>query len=353
MKRPILFLRYLALLISFLVLCFFSCEKKDDKEEMYQEVALAFDTVCSVQLFTKKNEQEVKPIFEEIFARLKELQITFSPTMSDSELYRLNVSDVGEHIKLSKELHYVIQENLKIARMTDGAFNPCIGSLTSLWRPLFNATEENIVLPQDDVLKEALKLTDYSCITLTSDSILKSQPCLIDLGASAKGYATDCVKEIIVKNGIERAIIDFGGNIATVGKKENGKAWRVGIKMPIVHNEGRVAGFLEVEDKAVVTSGNYERFFEKDGKLYHHIISSESGNPVDNELNAVTIVSHSATEADILSTTCFVLGLDEGATFMQKFPLSSAIFFLKNGEVVEVNNTETSFHIIDEELRYR
>ena len=121
--------------------------------------------------------------------------------------------------------------------------------------------------------------------------------------------------------------------------------------MPVIRNEGRIAGFIDVEDKAVVTSGNYERFFENDGKLFHHIISSETGMPVDNELSAVSIISNTAMEADLLSTACFVLGIEKGSSLMEKFPTSSAIFFLKNGDVIEVNKTNTPFHMIDKGLR--
>ena len=354
---------------------FSSCKKEERKEEMYQEVTIAFDTVCSIQLFTTKTEKETKPIFEEIFAKVKQLESIFSPTMRDSELFKINLANVGENIQLSKEMCYLMEENLKIAKMTDGAFNPCMGTLTSLWRPLLSADKKDNdkMLPSDEALKEALRHTDYSALLLNSKvedasnehpadeskkaslccSLLKTSFLLIDLGASAKGYATDCIKEIIIKNDIEKAIIDFGGNILVVGKKAANKAWGVGIKMPIVHNEERIAGALEVEDKAVVTSGNYERFFEKDGKIYHHIISSKTGMPVENELNAVSIIANSATEADLLSTACFVLGVEAGSTLMKEFPLVSAVFFLKNGEVVEVNNSKSPFHIIDGNLKLR
>ena len=349
-----IFKRYLYVATLFIasLFCFTSC-KEVKKEEMHQEVVLAFDTICSIQLFTTKSEKEAKPIFEEIFARLKELELIFSPTRNDSELSHLNECGIGERIKLSKELYHIMEENLKMAKMTDGAFNPCMGALMSLWRPFFNADEDDKALPSDKALQEALKYTDYSKLLFASNSILKQEPCFIDLGASAKGYATDCIKEIILDNGIDRAIIDFGGNILAVGKKANGDAWKVGIKMPIVHNEGRIAGFLEVEDKAVVTSGNYERFFERDGKLYHHIISSKTGFPIENELNAVSIIADNATLADLLSTACFVLGLEAGSALMNEFPLASAVFFLKNGEVVEINNSKTPFHVIDKELKLR
>jgi len=350
---------YPFLLIILFISLASSCQK-NKKEEMYQEVLIAFDTVCSIQLFTTQTEKEVKPIFDEIIARLRQLELTFSPTRSESELFKFNASPVDKDISISQELHYVMQENLKLAEISHGAFNPCMGHLMQLWRPLFDPSTatENKMLPSDGREKEACEKVDYSNILLsvktsenTDNRLLKKTDILLDLGASAKGYATDCIKEIILHHGIGRAIIDFGGNILTLGKKQNGNLWKVGIKMPIIHNEGRVAGFVEVEDKAVVTSGNYERFFEKDGKLYHHIISSKTGYPVENELSAVSIISDSATEADLLSTACFVLGVKEGSTLMAKFPQASSVFFLKDGKVIEVNNDKTPFHIIDSSLK--
>ena len=130
-------------------------------------------------------------------------------------------------------------------------------------------------------------------------------------------------------------------------EKDNEAKMKIGIKSPIIHESNKVTGYVEVKNKAIVTSGNYERFFEKDGKLYHHIISSETGYPVDNELRAVTIISDSAMISDILSTSCFVLGLKKSKALLEKFPNTYAIFFLKNNEIVEVNNNISSFKLLD------
>jgi len=128
---------------------------------------------------------------------------------------------------------------------------------------------------------------------------------------------------------------------------------KVGIKNPIINERNKVVGYVEVKNKAIVTSGNYERFIEKDGKIYHHIISSKTGYPVENELNAVTIISDEAMISDILSTSCFVLGLEKSKELLTKLPNTSAIFFLKNDEIVEVNNATSPFKLLDSRFSIR
>ena len=196
-----------------------------------------------------------------------------------------------------------------------------------------------------------MQYVDYTSIVLQGTKAIKMQDVELDLGASVKGYATDCIKDILLKEGIERAVVDLGGNIAVLNKKKGGDLWKIGIKMPIPHSQGKVAGYLETYNKAVVTSGNYERFVELNGNLYHHIISPQTGMPVDNNLRAVTIVTSNAMLADILSTACFILGNEKGKEILRRFPHVFCIFFLKDDSVIEVNGKGEKFNVIDASLR--
>lgn len=148
-------------------------------------------------------------------------------------------------------------------------------------------------------------------------------------------------------------MIDLGGNVLVMQKDDDESKMKVGIKNPIINERNKVVGYVEVKNKAIVTSGNYERFIEKDGKIYHHIISSKTGYPVENELNAVTIISDEAMISDILSTSCFVLGLEKSKELLTKLPNTSAIFFLKNDEIVEVNNATSPFKLLDSRFSIR
>ena len=319
-------------LLWLLVLAIFNACKQ--KERHVQRVEFAFDTVCSIQVFTSLQEKEAQDILDEAFAKLKQLETVFSPTLKESELYKLNENTAVNEIPISLELYHIIEESLRFAHLTSGAFNPCIGSLTKLWQPLWKGEAE---LPSREEIENALKFVNYEDCTLLNGSILKSPYIKIDLGASVKGYATDCIKAILTEKGIKKAVVDLGGNVLVMQEDDESKM-KVGIKSPIIHESNKVAGYVEVKNKAIVTSGNYERFFERGGKLYHHIISSKTGYPVENGLRSVTIISDEAMISDILSTSCFVLGLEASKTLLEKFPKVSAIFFLDNDEIIEVNN---------------
>ncbi|MGP1437676.1 MAG: FAD:protein FMN transferase [Treponema sp.] len=328
------------LLWLMLLVSFYSCKQK---ERQIQRVEFAFDTVCQVQIFTSIEEKKAQKILDEVFATLKELENTFSPTRKESELYKLNENTSIKEIPVSKKLHYLIEESLRFAKLTSGAFNPCIGSLTRLWQPLWQ--EKDAMLPTKEEIEKALFYTNYNDCIVMDNGIIKKPYMKFDLGASAKGYATDCIKDILIARGIKKAIIDLGGNVFVM--QEGEPKMKVGIKSPLINENTSVAGYVEVKNKAIVTSGNYERFFEKDGKLYHHIISSKEGYPVENELRAVTIISESALISDILSTSFFVLGVEQSKTLLENFPKTSAIFFLKDNSIIEVNNSSSPFNLLD------
>ena len=334
------------ILLWLLVLTIFNACKQ--KERHVQRVEFAFDTVCSIQVFTSLQEKEAQDILDEAFAKLKQLETVFSPTLKESELYKLNENTAVNEIPISLELYHIIEESLHFAHLTSGAFNPCIGSLTKLWQPLWKGEAE---LPSREEIENALKFVNYEDCTLLNGSILKSPYIKFDLGASVKGYATDCIKEILTAKGIKKAVVDLGGNILVMQEDDEFKM-KVGIKSPIIHESNKVAGYVEVKNKAIVTSGNYERFFERGGRLYHHIISSKTGYPVENGLKSVTIISDEAMISDILSTSCFVLGLEASKILLEKFPKVSAIFFLDDYEIVEVNNP-FPFKLLDSRFSIR
>ena len=336
-------LKKYVLLCLLVLVGFCSCKQK---ERQVQRIEFAFDTVCSVQIFTDLEEKEAQKILDEAFAKLKELEGIFSPTLKESELYRLNENTSINEIPISPELYHMIEESLHFAHLTSGAFNPCIASLTRLWQPLWKGNSE-VKIPTQKEIDDALTPINYKDCILKNGNIVKEPYIKLDLGASAKGYATDCIKTILSAKGIKKAVIDLGGNILVMQEENDESRMKVGIKSPILYESNKVAGYVEVRNKAVVTSGNYERFFEKDGKLYHHIISSKTGYPVENELRAVSIVSDSAMISDILSTSCFVLGVEKSKVLLKEFPEASAIFFLNNNKIIEVNNVSSPFKLLD------
>ena len=161
---------------------------------------------------------------------------------------------------------------------------------------------------------------------------MKDPKCRIDLGGIAKGYIADRLKEYLEKEGIEHATINLGGNVLTIGTKPDGSDYKIGIQKPFAA-DGEVLEVLSVHDRSVVSSGDYERYFEKDGVIYHHILDPQSGWPVQNDLDQVTILSDSSADGDALSTTCYVLGLEKGMKLIQEMDDVEAIFVTKEGEI--------------------
>jgi len=189
------------------------------------------------------------------------------------------------------------------------------------------------VIPDQKVLEEAVSHIDYKNIQVDGTTVTMKDPkCRIDLGGIAKGYIADRLKEYLEKEGIEHATINLGGNVLTIGTKPDGSDYKIGIQKPFAA-DGEVLEVLSVHDRSVVSSGDYERYFEKDGVIYHHILDPQSGWPVQNDLDQVTILSDSSADGDALSTTCYVLGLEKGMKLIQEMDDVEAIFVTKDGEI--------------------
>jgi len=152
---------------------------------------------------------------------------------------------------------------------------------------------------------------------------------IIDLGAIAKGYAADEIVKLLKDNGVSSAIIDLGGNIFVLGKKQDGSPWKVGVQNPEKSGSDTI-GFVTASDKSIVTSGVYERYFEFEGKSYHHILNPETGYPYEKDVLGVSIVSDTSIDGDSLSTTLFALGVDEGLKLIESLDGVNAIFITRD-----------------------
>lgn len=294
-------------------------------------------------------------ILDECMALCDKYELIFSRTDPDSELYQLNHgllprSEDG-YYTISSELYDVISIGKKYASLSDNAFSIAMEPLTSLW----NFTDGTDIIPEDSALKEALPLVNSDDILLqypnqiafakdgipyTSGSPVNNAMG-IDLGAIAKGYIADQLKEYLLSQGIDSALIYLGGNVLCIGDKGTGSAFpigsqenspfSVGIEKPFAQN-GEASAILKISDTSVVTSGTYQRYFKKDGVLYHHILDSTTGYPYQNGLTSVTIVTDSSTDADALSTTCFSLGLEKGMELLESLENVDGFFITEDGE---------------------
>lgn len=288
------------------------------------KASLAFMLTALIVLLSGCAEVEPQPVEKEIFAldtfinlkiygdnsqtaadlankRITELEEMLSVTDSNSDVYVVN-SAFGKTTVISDDTAEVIKKALEISARTDGAFDISVYPAVKLWG---FTTDENHV-PNTDEIESALGLVDYKKIQLDGENISLDENMQIDLGAIAKGYIAAQTADIIRESGVESAVLSFGGNIQTVGLK-NGQQWQIGIRYPDTSDNFAV---LSVGETAIVTSAADQRFFEKDGKRYHHIIDPSTGYPAQSGVMSATVVCSDGAKADALSTALFVMGAD-------------------------------------------
>ena len=254
---------------------------------------MLFDTVIKIQI--------LDPADESILDGLKKLcekyDTMFSTTNTDSELYKLNHAN-GQPFTVSSETANLIQEGIHYSELSGHV--------------------------------------DYTKVDIQDNTVTLEDPeAGIDLGAIAKGYIADQVKTYLKKQGIKHAIINLGGNVDVIGTKPDGSKYNIGIQKPF-DESGEAITSVQLKDQTVVTSGIYERYFKKNGKLYHHILDPQTGYPCENNLYSVSIITDSSTKADALSTTCFLLGYEKGMELIQSMDGVEAIFITDDEKVHKI-----------------
>ena len=192
--------------------------------------------------------------------------------------------------------------------------------------------KNRITPPTGDEISEALRKVGYDKISLSGNVLTKNAETGIDLGGIAKGYAADVIKELLLREGIKKGIINLGGNIATIGGKTAKKDWIIGITDPFSVDSACTE--TQVRDMSVVTSGGYQRYFEFCGKRYHHIISPQTGYPAENTLASVTVICENSMLGDALSTAVFILGEEDGKALLDQYG-AKGIFVRNDGTIIK------------------
>ena len=275
-------------------------------EPVSQEI-FAMDTYMTVTAYSDNAQKGVT----DAIAEIQRLDNLLSIGKEDSEISKLNKSGSAA---LSDDTAVMVTKALDLYKSTGGAFDITVLPLMELW----GFTTQDYYVPTEDEIQSTLqrvgadKLTwDESTKTLTLGD--KQE---IDLGGIAKGFTSSRIMEIFKKDGVTCGMVSLGGNVHLLGTKQDGSAWRVGIQDP--DNTDDMLGVLEASDCAIITSGAYERNFEKDGVTYHHIIDPATGKPSNSGLTSVTIVSKDGTLADGLSTSLFVMGKDKAIAYWKQ-----------------------------------
>jgi thiamine biosynthesis lipoprotein len=258
------------------------------------------------------------------FAEMERIEQLMSPHIEGSDVARL--SKAGTPQPVSPETAAVLRLGLHLAAQSDGAFDLTLGRLKELW-----AIEgESPQVPDRESVEDALRDIGPQALRLEASLVVKSSPDLqIDLGGIAKGYAIDRAIFLLSDAGIEFASVNAGGDMRLLGDRGGERPWRIGIQHP--RNSQRLLATLEVADVAVVTSGDYERYFEQEGRRYHHLFDPRTGYPATAS-RSVTVVAPSAMLADALATAVFVLGPEQGMSLLQLYPEVEALVVDSSGK---------------------
>lgn len=257
--------------------------------------------------------------------RIESLLTEFSETSQTSQLNR----SAGAHpVQVDPEVYAILKRSKEISHLTQGAFDITSGSL----KKLYNFKGEHVVFPVTAQLQEALKKTGYSKISLLNDYHvqLTTGGMHIGFGAIGKGYAADKVKALWIRNGVRNGVINASGDLTAWGARADGSSWRVGIADP--NEPSRIMAWVPVSNASVATSGNYEQYFEKDGRRYSHNIDPKSGHPVTG-IKSVTIVSPSAELSDALATAVTVMGVKVGLHFIEQLPHTHCLITDDNNKI--------------------
>lgn len=277
--------------------------KQEIKKESIE--LFAMNTIIDLTVYAEAPDE----ILAEAGKRIQTYEKLFSVNIDTSDVAKLNRAG-GAPVQVSPETFDLIQKGIGISGRTEGLFDISVYPLVRAW----GFTTEEYRVPEPAERKEILKKIDYRRIELIgTDTVRIPAGMQIDLGGIAKGYVSQKLIELFREKQIQAAVVSLGGNVQTYGEKPDGMPFTVGITDPA---DGiGILGTIEVGEKAVITSGSYQRYFEKDGAIYHHIMDKRTGAPADSDLTSVTIIAESGESADSLATALFVMGKEKAIQF--------------------------------------
>ncbi len=262
------------------------------------------------------------------FAAMERVNLLMSNFRPESEISEITRQAGKREVRVSPETLEVIERAIDFGRLSEGAFDITVGPVFRLW----NFTDGTI--PDEAARKEALKRVDYRKVKVDpakSTVFLQGRGMEVDLGAIAKGYAVDLACAALLQNGAANYLVKAGGEIKAHGEKEAGQPWTIGIQHPRLASE--LLAKVKVRSAAVSTSGDYEKFFLRNGERYHHLLNPATGLPA-REAQSVVILAERSMDADALSTTVFVLGPEKGLSLLKKMPEVHALIVNRRGSVL-------------------
>ena len=333
----------LSILLIFSLSIFMGCSKNNKDSSPLSRTETLMGTVVKVTLYDNKDSN----ILDKAFDRVREIEQSVSINTSGTILDKVNESSGVEPVVVDEDTFKIVESGVKYSELSNGLFDITIGPLVKLWS--IGLPEARV--PSQEEIEGVLGYINYNDVVLNKEDnsiFLKNPNMLIDLGGIAKGYTADEISEVLTENNVTSAIIDLGGNVYVHGTKPTGENWNIGIQNPL-STRGDSLGTIKVNNKSIVTSGTYERFIEKDGVKYHHILNPKTGYPYENNISGISIISDKSIDGDALSTSVFAMGVEEGLAFVESQPDIDAIFvtndkkiYLSSGmkDLFKLTNTE-------------
>lgn len=318
------------LLVATLLALLAGCRESGPEEHRFQ--GPIFGTGYHVTVFADLSESEYQALDAGILAELERVDELMSTYRDDSELSRFNRAPVGVPFFLSPATAEVVNEALRIARLSDGAFDVTVGPAVNLWG--FGPEGRPEQVPDAATLAAALARVDVHALRLEDGRLTKTKPVYVDLSGIAKGYATDRVADHLAAQGTENYLIEVGGEIRTHGEKPSGAPWRIAVEKP-VSSERSVQRIVDLGDAAVATSGDYRNYFEAGGVRYSHTIDPRTGKPITNRVASVTVISQRSATADALATAFTVMGADAGLKLAERENIA-VYFIVRSDEGFEI-----------------
>ncbi len=317
--------RYAGILpvVLLFALCLCGCRRQDPSAQI-SDVGFYFDTVVELRL----NGTSDQKLIDRCFEKMGQYEALLSRTREGSDVWKINHS-AGKPVEVSDDTAALIALAQKYYELSDGAFDITVAPYVTIWDFPNNTGQ----IPAEASIAAARIHVGLPLLHLDGNTVTLDDPrASVDLGGIAKGYIADRLKEFLEEEGVTSGYINLGGNMLTIGSKPGDIPWNIGIRRPFGEASDTIAT-VKVDGLSVVTSGPYERYFEKDGKIYHHILDPASGYPVWNGLASVTILSESSADGDALSTACFVLGLERGMELIESLDDIEALFVTEDGEL--------------------
>lgn len=306
----------------------------------------ALDTIINQEVYGD-NAQEAA---DAVSAEINSLDDLWSVESDDGDTVKLNSNAGQGYVEVDPKTIYLLQEAKRISELSDGAaFDITVAPIVNAW----GICTDDPQIPSAETIEDLLPLVNYQDVLIDAENntvALAKEGQMIDLGGIAKGYIGDLAIDTYKEYGITSAFINLGGNVVVLGNKPDGSTWKVGIQDPRGDTTD-IIGYVEVSDEAVVTSGDYQRYFIENGKRYCHIIDPTTGYPIDNGLMSVTVIAASSADADGLAKA-IVLGLDEGMDLIENYDGAEAIFITTDKEIYVTSGLTDIFHFEDASNEY-